>query len=249
LDFRRYYAIVEAMHTIQNPTSPQKMDRLIDALHLTNESNVLDIGCGKGWLLNRMAERHGIRGTGIEINPWFCEAARMHPHIARAGDRITIIESDARHVMLADNYYDAAVCIGASFALGDIATCLTTLRRVVQPGGLIAVGDIYRHDTVHQSAQWRDVPTLAQLVELVRGDGEALELITASVDEWDYYYAQQWRAAAQWKLQHRDDPEYDSFCTRADEGRTFYLNDERPYIGWSVIVATNGAPHTTQGVA
>lgn len=249
MDFRRYYAIVEAMHTIQNPTSPQKMDRLIDTLQLTSQSNVLDIGCGKGWLLRRMAERHGIHGTGIEINPWFCEAARSSIQLAGSADRINIIESDARHVTLADHQYDVAVCIGASFALGDTATCLATLRRVVKPGGIIAIGDIYRYDTVHQSARWQDLPTLAQLVELVRGDGDALELITANVDEWDHYYAQQWRAAAQWKQQHRNDPEYDSFCQRADESRTFYLNDERPYIGWSVIVATNATPHTTQGVA
>lgn len=239
MDFRRYYAIVEATHTIQNPTSVPKMDRLIDALALNNHTTVLDIGCGKGWLITRMAERCGISGTGIEINPWFCEEARIRTQHANVADRITIIESDARHVSLADQHYDVAVCIGATFALGDTATCLATLRRVVNPGGIIAIGDIYRHDTVQQSAQWQDLPTLTQLVESVRGHGDVLELITANVDEWDSYYALQWRAAAHWKQHHRDDPEYDSFCQRADQSRLFYLNDERPFIGWSVIVATN----------
>lgn len=239
MDFRRYYSIVEATHTIQNPTSPQKMDRLIDALQLSNQKQVLDIGCGKGWLLTRMAERSGIHGTGIEINPWFCTAARDRAQQAGVAERITIIESDARQVALTDHHYDVAVCIGASFALGDTPTCLATMRRVVKPGGIIAIGDIYRHDTVPPIEQWHSLPTLAQLVDMIRGSGEPLELITASLDEWDQYYARQWRAAQHWKQHHKDDPEYASFCARAEQSRNDYLTYERPYVGWSVVVAVN----------
>lgn len=239
MDFRRYYSIVEATHTLQNPTSPQKMDRLIDVLQLTNHTQVLDIGCGKGWLLTRMAERSGMHGTGIEINPWFCAAARERAHLAGVAERITIIESDARQVTLADQQYDVAVCIGASFALGDTATSLATMRRVVKPGGMIAIGDIYQHETVPQIDRWHGVPTLPQFVDMVCGSNEPLELITANLDEWDQYYARQWRAAQHWKRHHQDDPEYASFCAQATQSRHNYLVYERPYIGWSIIVAIN----------
>ncbi|MEY2845125.1 MAG: hypothetical protein RL076_671 [Chloroflexota bacterium] len=239
MDFRRYYSIVESTHTIQNPTSPQKMDRLIDALQLTNHHHVLDIGCGKGWLLTRMAERCGIRGTGVEINPWFCTAAHARAQMAGVADRISIIESDARNMLLADAQYDVAVCIGATFALGDLATCLATMRRVVKPGGYIAVGDIYRYDHAPIIAQWQTVPDLPTLVDQVRGTQEPHELITASVEEWDMYYARQWRAAQQWQKSNADDPEYAAFCQRATQSRDDYLRYERPYIGWAIVVAVN----------
>ena len=48
MHFTRFWSIVEATHTIQNPTSPQKLDRLIDTLQLNANHTVLDIGCGKG---------------------------------------------------------------------------------------------------------------------------------------------------------------------------------------------------------
>lgn len=240
MDFRRYYSIVEATHTIQNPTSPHKMDRLIDVLQLTNHHHVLDIGCGKGWLLTRMAERCGIRGTGIEINPWFCTAAHARAHMAGVAERVSIIESDARHIPLADAQYDAAVCIGASFALGDLHTCVTTLRRVVKPGGYIAVGDIYRYEHVPTIERWRTVPSLPELVDQVRGPHEPIELITASVEEFDMYYSRQWRAAQQWQASNMDDPDYADFCQRVAEQRDDYLHYERPYIGWAIVVAPTG---------
>lgn len=239
MDFRRYYSIVEATHTFQNPTSPQKLDRLIDTLQLNNHKHVLDIGCGKGWLLTRMAERSGVHGTGIEINPWFCASARERAQLAGVAEHITIIESDARHVPLENHQYDVAVCIGASFALGDTATCLATMRRVVKPGGLIAIGDIFQHENVLQIERWHDLPTLPRLVDMVRGTSEPLDLIVANQDEWDQYYARQWRAAQHWKQHHKDDPEYASFCVRAEQSRDEYLKYERPYIGWAIIVAVN----------
>jgi cyclopropane fatty-acyl-phospholipid synthase-like methyltransferase len=152
MHFTRFWSIVEATHTIQNPTSPQKLDRLIDTLQLNANHTVLDIGCGKGYLLTRMAERCGITGTGIEINPWFCQDARQRIQRAGVDQRITIIESDAHDVVLPEHHFDAAVCIGASFALGGLLPCLDTLRRVVKPGGVFAIGDIFRqHDQIPES--------------------------------------------------------------------------------------------------
>jgi hypothetical protein len=111
---------------------------------------------------------------------------------------------------------------------------------VVKPGGYIAVGDIYRHEHVPTIERWRTVPSLLELVDQVRGSREPLELITASVEEFDMYYSRQWRAAQQWQASNMDDPEYADFCQRVAAQRDDYLRYERPYIGWAIVVAPTG---------
>lgn len=54
----RFFDILETHHTFQNPTSAAKLDELIGYCDLQDGQRVLDIGCGKGWLLRRMATDH-----------------------------------------------------------------------------------------------------------------------------------------------------------------------------------------------
>jgi len=242
MHFTRFWSIVEATHTIQNPTSPQKLDRLIDTLQLNANHTVLDIGCGKGYLLTRMAERCGITGTGIEINPWFCGDARQRSQRAGVDQHITIIESDARDMVLPERQFDAAVCIGATFALGGLLPCLATMRRVVKPGGMIAIGDVFRQQNqllADMPPHWQALPTMPELIDTIRGNHEAIECIAANLDDWDAYESRKWRTAQAWKARHHDDPEYADFCQMVDDMRREYLVEERPHIGWAIIATIN----------
>jgi len=72
----RYRAVVEADHAIQNPTSPEKLRRVIDYLRLKDGDRVVDVGCGKGWLLRAMAAERRIDAVGLEINRFFAADAR-----------------------------------------------------------------------------------------------------------------------------------------------------------------------------
>lgn len=45
-----FHEIVEEFRTYQNPTSEEKLDRLIDYCAIEDGHSVLDPGCGKAWL-------------------------------------------------------------------------------------------------------------------------------------------------------------------------------------------------------
>jgi methionine biosynthesis protein MetW len=54
-----------------NPTPRKQGKRRLDDLLLTlvpDGSGVLDLGCGDGWLLAELIERHNCRGRGIDID-------------------------------------------------------------------------------------------------------------------------------------------------------------------------------------
>jgi len=239
MHFTRFWSIVESTHDISNPCTPQTLDHLIDQMAFRSEQHILDIGSGRGWLDTRIAERTGAHITAVEVNPWFNEVARLRAQRAGVHEHITIVESDARAVSLADAHYDAGLCIGASFALGGLEPLLDTFRRVIKPGGLIAVGDIFRTtDTLPpELADLGPVPPLAQLVDQIRGTHEPIDLLVASPQDWDRYETRKWRAGQHWISANPNDPELDQFRTAFTKMRHDYLHLERPHIGWAIVVA------------
>ncbi|MBM4412121.1 MAG: class I SAM-dependent methyltransferase [Chloroflexi bacterium] len=249
MHFTRFWSIVEQHHDIQNPSSPDKLDHVIDLLHLQPHQRVLDIGCGCGWLINRIASRTGAHTTGIEINPWFCRVAHQHAHDLDVAHLTTIIESDAHAVTFAPQTFDAVLCVGATFARGGLAQTLAFARTVAKPGAPIVIGDIFRyHETPPDIAHnLRDIPTLAELVDIIRGDDEPYELMVSTHEEWDRYETKKWQAARAWLATHTDDPEHASFAAQVTTMRHDYLHIERNTIGWTLVMAfaTAHLPHTS----
>ncbi|MFN5058767.1 MAG: SAM-dependent methyltransferase [Chloroflexota bacterium] len=238
MHFTRFWSIVEQHHDIQNPSSPAKFDHLIDLVNLQPYHHVLDIGSGRGWLLNRIATRTGAKGTGIEINPWFCQTAQQRAVESGTADRITIIESDASTVQLAPHTFDAVFCVGATFALGGLPNAVAFARTVAKPGAPIVIGDIFRYDAQPQSsmADYGFVPTLAELVDIVRGDGEPHEMLVSTLEEWDRYESKKWQTARTWIINNPDDPEHADFVVQVASMRHNYIHHERPTIGWAMVM-------------
>lgn len=239
MHFTRFWSIVEQHHDIQNPSSPDKLDHLIDLLHLRPHHHVLDIGCGRGWLINRIASRTGAHTTGIEINPWFCRFAQQRAQDLDVAHLITIIESDARAVTFAPHSFDAVLCVGATFARGGLAQTLAFARSVAKPGAPIVISDIFRYheNPPGTTPHAEDVPTLASLVDIIRGNDEPYELMVSSHEEWDRYETKKWQAAREWLATHADDPEHASFAAQVTKMRHDYLHVERNTIGWALVMA------------
>ena len=74
-----YWAIAEADIEIQNPVTDRKLRLLDDYCDIRDGLRVLDVGCGKAWVMRQWAERFTVDGTGLETNPKFIEAAKRKP--------------------------------------------------------------------------------------------------------------------------------------------------------------------------
>ena len=56
MDTWKFYDITHREHVICNPTSEEKLTRLVELLRLPPRAQVVDIACGKGEFLMRLAE-------------------------------------------------------------------------------------------------------------------------------------------------------------------------------------------------
>ncbi len=244
MDTWKFYDITHREHVVCNPTSEQKLARLVELLRLPTGAQVVDIACGKGEFLIRLAEAYGARGTGVDISPFYIAEAETRLAARAPSAGITFIEADGADFKLDHPHsLDVASCVGASWVFGGHVGTLEKLLSMVKPGGWVIVGEPY----------WLQEPSedYLQAVGVARADfgshsanaeaGEPLGLdlvhtIVSSKDDWDVYEGLQWYATDEYARSHPDDPDSAELVERVSKARMAYLRWGRDTLGWAIYV-------------
>lgn len=236
-----WYAVVESEHEIQNPTSAEKIRLLGERLGLGPESHVLDVASGRGGPALILAREFGCRLTCVERAPEFVADARERVVAAGLEDRIEVIEADAAAYELGT--YDAALCLGATFAYGGL---VPTLERLSAAAPLVAVGEPYWRTwppppeagvEAQKVVAQETLGTLPETVERAESTGvRVVYLIVSSEDDWDRYDSLHWQTLDRWLEANPDDPQSEEFRARGAEYRDRYLRWQRASMGWAIFV-------------
>lgn len=234
-----WYAVVEAEHELQNPTSPEKIRLLGERLGLGPDSHVLDVASGRGGPALLLAESFGCRLTCVERSPEFAAVARERAAAAGLGERIEIVEADAAGYEL--DRYDAALCLGASFVYSGL---VPTLERLRGAAPLVAVGEPYWRAwplppavEAELEADEKEWLPLAETVERAESTGvRVISLIASSEDDWDRYESLHWRTLDDWLAANPEHPQADEFRAQGAASRDRYLRWQRALLGWAIFV-------------
>lgn len=243
MDRWRYFAITHADHAIMNPLGDEQLDHLIDLLDLADGARVLDIGCGKGEALIRVAERYRIHGTGVDLSPHSIREARERGAARVPDAALEWIEADGAAYDAGPGSFDLAMCLGASWIWGGYRGTLRALRAAARPGGLVVSGEPY----------WRRTPEPEYLTSaglqaetfgthagnVATGVDEGLiplYTIDATQQAWDRYEGLQWRAAERFAVTHPEDPDAVETRDRQRHARDTYLRWGRDTLGWAVYL-------------
>ncbi|HEX7071556.1 MAG TPA: class I SAM-dependent methyltransferase [Rhodothermales bacterium] len=243
MDILEYFTIVERYHTFQNPTSEAKLDRLIEYCGISDGQRTLDVGCGKGWLMQRIAERYAVEAEGVEVCGPFIEEGKERLGRTHLRGTVTFHEMPAQEYAGDKGAFDVGFCIGASFAIGTFEEAVEWLRRYVKPGGIMAIGDIYaRHASIPaESAQHFGAGPVRSLsdtaLHMDRNGMTLIGLIDSSLDEWDRYESLHWRTADEWARQNPTHPERCAFVGRTAHFKANHLRFDRDSLGWAIFVS------------
>ena len=238
-----FFATIERYHTFQNPTSEEKLDLAINYCAIRERMQILDVGCGKGWLASRLAKRFDVRITGLEINPILAADARDLAAAEGLSDRIEIIEGPALEFHPEPGSIDVVMCIGASFALGGFEPALDWMARYAKPGGTIAIGEVFAKvlplpDDLPANRGY-EARSLWTTVEKMRAHGLIPRgIVESSVDDWNRYHSLHWQAALDWALENPDTTDSKRLIDPA--GQRSDLEFDGRVIGWAILVARNG---------
>jgi SAM-dependent methyltransferase len=129
-------------------------ERLLDRIPWKGDEQVLDVGCGRGLVLNGAARRLTTgSATGVDI--WRAEdLSGNRPEIPLANaaiegvrERVKVQTADMRRLPFADRSFDVVVSRAAIHNLpsaADRAAAIREIARVLKPGGIALISDI-RH--------------------------------------------------------------------------------------------------------
>ena len=106
-------------------------------------ARVLEVGCGPGHLSVRLARRHGLDTTGLDLDPAMIERARANADRAGEGDerRPSFLVGDVASMPFPDGTFDLAVSTMSMHHWADPAAGLTEMARVLRPGARALVWD------------------------------------------------------------------------------------------------------------
>lgn len=106
---------------------------------MSSSSRVLDVACGTGDLSLTLFENTGARVVGTDFcRPMLEIAAR------KTSDRIPLIEGDALDLPFRDGAFEVVTIAFGLRNLASVAGGLAELRRVLKPGGWVAVLEFSR---------------------------------------------------------------------------------------------------------
>lgn len=144
-------------------------DQLIPRLGVKATDQVLDLGCGRGALLSRLAGQLEQSGLAVGLDLWHSRdqshnaatVTQRNMTVLGLTDRVKLVTGDMVALPFPDAQFDV---ITTSFALHNIHDAQQRQRalqeavRVLKPGGQLAI-----IDTGHHAAEYRQILSAAHL--------------------------------------------------------------------------------------
>jgi cyclopropane fatty-acyl-phospholipid synthase-like methyltransferase len=220
----RLSAITHGDLAFHDPLDPAVVDEVLAFASLGPGDRALDLGCGPGELLVRLAERTGCGGLGVDLATAQIEEARRRAAARAPRAGLEFRAADASGV---DGEFALTACVGSSHALGGLDAALARMAQLTLPGGHVLLGDGFwaREPTDHYlealgGASRDELPDYAGL--LLAGDRHGLRAVhvrVASEADWDRY---EWTLIAngeRFLAEHSDAPEAEDLRAWVDAHR------------------------------
>ena len=125
-----------------HPGGPALTRRAFDLLGLSADDRLLDVASGDGATVILAAAERGCGATGVDYGERLVEEARRRADARGLGERVEFVRADAGSLPFADGMFEAAISECALCVLGDKATAIGEVRRVLCPGGRVAIADV-----------------------------------------------------------------------------------------------------------
>jgi demethylmenaquinone methyltransferase / 2-methoxy-6-polyprenyl-1,4-benzoquinol methylase len=173
--FDRIAPVYDAMNRVMTAGLDLRWRRLAATSVVRPGDLVLDAACGTGDLALADRRAGAVKVTGVDFSPRMLERAR------RKAPSLEWVEGDLLAMPFDDGTFDAATVGFGVRNVADLEGALVELRRVLRPGGRIAILEITRPRGLLRPffALWFDrlVPALGRLLP----GGAAYTYLPASV--------------------------------------------------------------------
>lgn len=187
-----------------------KVEHILDKLHLEPGMTLLDIGCGWGFLLKHAAKKYGVKGTGITLSE--AQYRKATEDIKKEGleDLLSVQIMDYRQLEESGLQFDRIVSVGMIEHVGraNYKLFLKNVNTVLKPKGLFLLHYISALEE-HEGDPWMKryifpggvIPSLREIIQLL----PEFKFYTLDVESLRRHYS---RTLAYWRknfLEHREE--------------------------------------------
>lgn len=158
--------------------------KAVTALLAGGARDILDIGCGTGDVALAVLRRSPeTRVTGIDLSPSMLEIAAAKTRSAGVAQRAVYQSGDAMALAFGPQSFDGIITAFCLRNVVDHARALAEMRRVLRPGGTLAILELTRPPAplpalLHRLYTRRIIPVLGALLSR----GQAYRYLAASID-------------------------------------------------------------------
>jgi ubiquinone/menaquinone biosynthesis C-methylase UbiE len=122
---------------------------------------VLDIGAGIGGTARFVAKQYGCKVQGIDLTPEFCAVAEQLNALVGLNGRVKVHSGSALEMPFDDDSFDVAYMMHVGMNIEDKPALYKEIRRVLKPGGVLAIYDVLQGPNSEQitfPVPWATVP-------------------------------------------------------------------------------------------
>ncbi|MBX2878957.1 MAG: methyltransferase domain-containing protein [Granulosicoccus sp.] len=120
----------------------QATDDLLDQLTVSDDTRVLDIGCGIGGTSRHLASNTGAVVTGLDLTPDYIETARALSNMVGMSEKTQFHVGSALNIPFAASSFDLATMFHVGMNIADKPALFREAARVLAPAGTFALFDI-----------------------------------------------------------------------------------------------------------
>jgi len=119
-------------------------DWAFSRVDMSNEAIALDVGCGGGRTIEKLAQRIA-KVHGIDYSAGSVAASRVHNKSLIARGRVVVQQASVSHLPFADNCFDLVTAVETQYYWPDVVSDMREILRVLKPGGpLMVVAESYK---------------------------------------------------------------------------------------------------------
>jgi len=108
--------------------------RVLEVLEAKPGERILELGCGHGRALRRVAEASGY-AVGVDPSPVMCGVAKRHNRRVIEAGRVRVERGDCQHIPEPDASFDKVFSVHTLYFWPDLQEGLREIRRVLRSGG------------------------------------------------------------------------------------------------------------------
>ncbi len=131
--------------------------RLLEYVELKENASILDLGCGTGRLMNRLAAKFPtVKGIGLDLSPEMLLEARACNQYRK---RLIFVNGRAESLSFADKQFDAVFCTMSFLHYPHPQQVFRQVSRVLANGGRFYLVDAYKGENNFSSV----IPFLGEM--------------------------------------------------------------------------------------